>query len=75
MNGVQGLIRFNSVHYVGLSGGGFSGLISCGLYSYRSCTLIAGFLPFKYKITDLKNWGDSEQYADGFFYKFNYEVY
>jgi hypothetical protein len=73
VNDVQGLIRFNSVHYVGISGGGFSGLISCALYSYRSCTLIAGFLPFKYKIIDLKNWGDSEQYADSFFNKFSYE--
>jgi hypothetical protein len=66
-------IKFNNVHYVGLSGGGFAGLVSCALYSYESCTLIADFLPFKYKILDLKNWGDSEQWADSFFGKFSYE--
>ena len=72
-NSINSDLQFNNVHYVGLSGGGFAGLISCGLYRYRSCTLIAGFLPFKYKITDLKNWGDSEQYADSFFSRFSYE--
>lgn len=66
-------IKFDKVHYVGLSGGGFSGLISCALYQYQTCTLIAGFLPFKYKISDLKSWGDIEQWADSFFNKFSYE--
>jgi hypothetical protein len=72
-NGEYSNIQFDHVHYVGLSGGGFAGLISCGLYKYRSCTLVAGFLPFKYKISDLKHWGDSEQWADSFFTKFSYE--
>lgn len=65
--------KYNNIHYVGLSGGGFVGLISCAIFNYRTCTLIAGFIPFKYKMSSLNNWGDSEQWMDSFFNRFTYE--
>jgi hypothetical protein len=65
--------KFDSIHYVGLSGGGFSGLVACAFVQYRSCTLIAGFLPTALKLGALKNWGDSEQWAAGFFSHYSYE--
>ena len=65
--------RFDRIHYVGLSGGGFSGLISCAIFNFSTCTLIAGFLPTEFKVGGVKNWGDSEQWAEGFFSKFSYE--
>lgn len=65
--------RFDRIHYVGLSGGGFSGLISCAIFNFSTCTLIAGFLPTEFKVGSVKNWGDSEQWAEGFFSRFSYE--
>jgi hypothetical protein len=64
---------FERIHYVGLSGGGFSGLIACGLFKFKSCTLVAGFLPFEFKFAAINDWGDSEQWAEGFFTNYSYE--
>jgi hypothetical protein len=64
---------YNSVSYVGLSGGATTGLAACAVFRFDKCILIAGFLPFYLRAQNINSWGDAEQTSRSFYSQFPYE--
>ena len=61
---------YDDVDYVGLSGGGAMGLITCAIHALTSCVLVSGFVTEDLRIENASNFGDTEQIAAGFYEKF-----
>lgn len=52
---------YDSVNYVGLSGGATTGLTTCGVLALRRCVLVAGVMPDDLRLKYPRNFGDAEQ--------------
>ena len=65
--------KYDETSYVGLSGGGDTGLTACAIYKFNKCILIAGFLPFYLRVSNLNSWGDAEQISKSIYSFFPYE--
>ena len=61
---------YDDVDYVGLSGGGAVGLITCAVHALRHCVLVAGFVTEDLRLANAANFGDIEQVAAGFYREF-----
>lgn len=70
----EGFPKYSVVNYVGLSGGGQSGLLACAASRFDKCILIAGFLPLYLRYSAGRDsWGDIEQVTDYIYKYFPYE--
>src|SRR5690606_29577775 len=65
--------EYESVSYMGLSGGGTTGLVACAVFCFDHCILVAGFLPDEIAISDRANVGDIEQFSRSFYHIFRIE--
>ena len=59
--------------YVGISGGGATGLSACAIYPFDECVLIAGFLPDYLRVQNVNDLGDAEQVTASLYLRFPYE--
>lgn len=66
--------KYDSLVYVGLSGGGTTGLSACALLAYDKCILIAGFLPLYIRVQFESSWGDAEQTSRSIYGHYPYEL-
>lgn len=64
---------YESISYVGLSGGATTGLTACAVFRFDKCILVAGFLPFYLRAKNINSWGDAEQISRSFYSQFPYE--
>ncbi len=64
---------YESISYVGLSGGATTGLTACAIFRFDKCILVAGFLPFYLRAKNINSWGDAEQISKSFYSQFPYE--
>jgi pimeloyl-ACP methyl ester carboxylesterase len=55
---------YESADYVGISGGGAMGLITCALHTVRRCILIAPFVTEDLRVSEARDLGDAEQIVD-----------
>lgn len=62
---------YDSVSYVGLSGGAATGLVACSLHRFAKCILIAGFLPEPLRLSSAADVGDIEQFTRSFYERFD----
>lgn len=65
--------KYDEISYVGLSGGGNTGLSACAIFNFKKCILIAGFLPEYLRVSNINSWGDSEQISKSLYSIFPYE--
>lgn len=62
---------YDAVSYVGLSGGGATGLVACSVRRFEKCILIASFLPDYLRVSSAADVGDIEQFTRSFYQSFN----
>lgn len=62
--------KYVEIIYVGLSGGGATGLTACAVFNFDKCVLVAGFLPEYLRVQQLHSWGDAEQVTRSFYSEF-----
>lgn len=65
--------KYDETSYVGLSGGGNTGLTACAIFSFKKCILVAGFLPKYLRVSNISSWGDAEQISRSLYSIFPYE--
>lgn len=65
--------KYTNIYYVGLSGGGVTGLSACAIFSFDKCILVAGFLPEYLRVQAMNAWGDAEQTSRSVYSLFPYE--
>jgi hypothetical protein len=66
-------LAYQKTVYVGLSGGGATGLSACAVYPFDECVLIAGFLPDYLRVQNVNDLGDAEQVSASLYLRFPYE--
>lgn len=64
---------YRSVSFIGLSGGGGSGLVACAIHQFDNCLLVAGFLPDYLRVANGAHAGDIEQFSRSLYHHFNVE--
>jgi hypothetical protein len=66
--------KYVEIVYLGLSGGGATGLTACAVFSFDKCILVAGFLPEYLRVQSISAWGDSEQTSRSFYSVYPYDA-